>query len=149
MTTLYNEIIIQAPIERIWQALTDIEKLEKYDPTVKTSTAVSTSKSGLNAKRRVVMLDGKNWLEEKITVFKPMELLTFQLTDCSFPVKNLQHSYSFERDGDEIKVKQVMEYQIKFGFFGRVLDKLMIRRQSDGGIKKFMAGLKSYTENKN
>jgi len=39
-----------------------------------------------------------------------------------------------------------MEYQIKFGFFGQMLDALKIRKQSDSGIKKFFAGLKSYIE---
>jgi hypothetical protein len=29
---------------------------------------------------------------------------------------------------------------------GKILDALMIRRQSDKGIKKFFAGLKSYAE---
>jgi uncharacterized protein YndB with AHSA1/START domain len=34
MTTLLNEIIIEAPISRIWEALANTEELEKYDPTV-------------------------------------------------------------------------------------------------------------------
>ena len=95
------------------------------------------------------MLDGKNWFEEKVTVFKLNEALTYQLTDCSFPIKSLKHSYSFEKTGGQIKVKQVMEYEVKFGLLGKLLDRLMIRKQSDTGIKKFFAGLKSYAENKN
>jgi hypothetical protein len=39
-----------------------------------------------------------------------------------------------------------MEYKVKFGFFGKLMDSLMIRKQTDGGIKKFMGGLKSFTE---
>jgi transcription elongation factor GreA-like protein len=45
-----------------------------------------------------------------------------------------------------MKVKQVMVYQIKFGFFGKILDTLIIRRQSNAGIKKFFAGLKKIVE---
>jgi ribosome-associated toxin RatA of RatAB toxin-antitoxin module len=148
MTTLHNEIVINAPIEKIWEALSNIEELDKYDPTVKKSTAISQTKSGIGATRKVDMKDGKNWFEEKVTVFKPNEALTYELTACSFPVHKLKHSYSFEEVGSQTKVKQVMEYQIKFGFFGKILDALMIRKQSDSGIKKFFAGLKSYTENK-
>ena len=81
-----------------------------------------------------------------ITVFRPNEALTYQLTDCSFPIKGLKHSYSFEKIGNQTKVKQVMEYTVKFGLFGKLLDAIMIRKQSDGGIKKFLAGLKSYAE---
>jgi hypothetical protein len=30
--------------------------------------------------------------------------------------------------------------------FGKLLDRLMIRRQSDKGLKQFLAGLKAYAE---
>jgi len=39
-----------------------------------------------------------------------------------------------------------MQYTVKFGLLGVVLDKLMIRRQTDGGIKQFFSGLKTFAE---
>jgi hypothetical protein len=94
------------------------------------------------------MKDGKNWFEEKVTQWVPNEALTYELTACSFPVHRLSHTYSFEQVGPQTKVKQVMEYQVKFGWLGKLLDSLMIKKQSDAGIKKFMSGLKSYAEGK-
>ena len=146
MATLHNEITIRASMDKVWSLLTDLEMLDKYDPTVKKSTLVSAEKTGIGAKRKVLMLDGKNWFDEKVTVFKPHEALTYQLTDCSFPITKLRHSYSFEKAGDQVTVKQVMEYTVRFGLLGKLLDALMIRRQSDRGIKKFFSGLKSYAE---
>jgi ligand-binding SRPBCC domain-containing protein len=146
MATIHNEITINASVEKIWEALSNVEMLDKYDPTVKRSTALSEIKSGLNAKRKVLMLDGKNWFDEKVTVFKPNEALTYQLTDCSFPIDGLEHSYSFVTMGNQTKVIQVMQYTVKFGLLGRLLDAIMIRKQSDTGVKKFFAGLKSYVE---
>jgi ribosome-associated toxin RatA of RatAB toxin-antitoxin module len=146
MTTLQNEIIIDAPVEKIWEALSNIENLDKFDPTVKKSTSISMEKSGFGAKRKVDMLDGKNWFEEKVTVFKPQEALTYELTDCSFPMEGLSHSYSFESVGNQTKVKQIMIYTVKFGLLGRILDSLMIRKQTSAGIVKFFNGLKQFTE---
>ncbi len=146
MTTIHNEVTVNASIGKLWGILTDLELLGSYDPTVKKSTVVSNEKTGIGAKRKVDMLDGKNWFEEKITVFKPNEALTYQLIDCSFPIKGLQHSYSFEKIGNQTKVKQVMEYTVKFGLLGMLLDSLMIRKQTNTGIKKFFVGLKSYAE---
>ena len=146
MATIHNEITINAPIEKIWTALTEIDLLDKYDPTVKKSSAITSVKSGIGAKRKVDMLDGKNWFEEKITEYKTNEALTYELTACSFPVHKLKHSYSFEKTGNQIRVQQVMDYTVKFGLFGKVLDAMMIRKQSDTGIKKFFVGLKSYSE---
>ncbi len=146
MTVLNNVITINAPIEKIWEALSNIEELEKYDPTVKNSIAISQAKNGIGAKRKVGMKDGKNWFEEQCTVSKPNKALTYELTACSFPVHSLRHSYSFELKGNQTKVTQVMKYKVKFGFLGKILDSLMIRKQSDKGIKQFLNGLKSYTE---
>jgi len=39
-----------------------------------------------------------------------------------------------------------MNYTVKFGLFGKLLDAVMIRKQSDAGIKKFMSGLKTISE---
>ena len=146
MATIHNEITVNASLDKVWAVLTDLELLDKYDPTVKKSTLVSAEKNGIGAKRRVDMLDGKNWFEENVSVFKPNEALTYELTACSFPIHQLKHSYSFEKAGDQTRVKQVMEYTVKFGSFGKLLDGLMMRKQSDSGIKKFFAGLKSYAE---
>lgn len=149
MTTLQNEITINAPFEKIWQALTEVDMLDKYDPTVRKSTSLSETKSGVGARRKVDMLDGKNWFEEQCTVHRQNDALTYELTACSFPVHKLKNSYSFEKIGTQTKVKQVMQYEMKYGFLGRIMDALFVRSQSDKGIKKFFAGLKSFTETNN
>ena len=146
MATIHNEITVSVSSDKVWHLLTDLELLDKYDPTVKKSTLLSTEKTGIGAKRKVLMLDGKNWFDEKVIVFKPTEALTYQLTECSFPIKSLTHSYSFEKIGNQTKVKQVMEYTVKFGLLGKMLDAMMIRKQSDRGVKKFLVGLKAYVE---
>jgi len=92
------------------------------------------------------MQDGKNWFEEVITVYNPNKSITYELTACSFPVHRLKHSYSFQELDGQTKVLQTMEYTVKFGILGKLMDLLIIRRQSDAGVKKFFAGLKSYME---
>lgn len=146
MTTLQNEITVQAPIEKIWEVLSNVEELEKYDPTVKNSTATSSVRSGAGASRKVNMRDGKNWFEEKCILWKPGEALAYELTACSFPIRGLKYSYSFKQNGNGVKVKQVLEYRVKFGWFGKFLDVIMIRKQTDSGVKKFFSGFKSYVE---
>jgi len=39
-----------------------------------------------------------------------------------------------------------MEYQLKFGPFGRLLDALVVRKKWDAGIRGFFSGLKKYVE---
>lgn len=146
MSKLINDITINASIEKIWSILTDLELLDKTDPTVKKAILISENKTGLNAKRKVLMQDGKNWFDEKIITFKPNEELVYQLTDCSFPIKGLKHTYSFQKKGNSTKVQQVMEYTVKYGVLGMLLDNMMIGKQFNSGINKFLTGLKTYAE---
>lgn len=146
MTTLTNEILVQAPMEKVWNALANIEELAKYDPTVKEVKALSSVVTGLEAKRKVNMLDGKNWFEEKCSRWEPNQKLSYTLTACSFPIQGLQHTYTFEKQGDNIKVTQVMTYQMKYGWLGKMMDRLMVKKQTTRGIHKFFAGLKAYLE---
>ena len=67
MRTLKNELWIDAPINKIWESLAITGKLESFDPTVKKSFVTSKIKSGISASKKVNMLDGKNWFEEKCT----------------------------------------------------------------------------------
>src|SRR5882757_9945282 len=102
MATIHNEILIQALLDKIWQVLATPDLLDKYDPTVKRSLLISDEKTNIGAKRRVDMLDGKNWFEEKIIKYQPNETLTYELTACSFPIDKLKHSYSFQKLGEKI-----------------------------------------------
>ena len=65
MTRLNNDIVVNAPLEKIWNILSDVELLNKYDPTIKSCTRISQQSTGIDAKRKIDMLDGKNWFEEK------------------------------------------------------------------------------------
>lgn len=65
---------------------------------------------------------------------------------CNFPISQLAHTYSFSETNGTTVVKQVMTYTPKFGLLGRLLDAAVLRRNSDRGIKAFLAGLKAHAE---
>ena len=146
MAKLHNEILIESTIGEIWEALTIVDKLDVYDPTVKKSTATTSLKSGIGAKRKVEMLDGKNWFEETCTVSETNKILTYELTACSFPVKKLKHNYSFQNVGKNIRVTQKMHYEMKFGLLGKLIG-AMLKPKWNKGINEFLGGLKKYSEN--
>ena len=148
MTRLINTIRVKATREALWGILANMEMLEQYDATVNSSKQVGDLKTGIGAKRRVTMKDGKNWFEEKVTVYEHGNALAYQLTDCSFPINGLKHTYSFEQNGEYTTVIQVMEYEVKFGMFGKLLDTLLVRKQTQSGVAKFMDGLKKKAEQK-
>jgi hypothetical protein len=49
-------------------------------------------------------------------------------------------------DGMATLVRQEMNYKLKFGPLGNVMDALVMRRKLDAGIRDVFAGLKRYVE---
>lgn len=144
MATIYNKITMNASPEEIWNVLADPARLDQYDPVTKKSELISKLTTGLGAERKCETATG--WFMDKITDFQPYERLTFTLTGCSQPMKSLTHSYSLKKVGDQTEVSQVMQYTMKLGIIGKLIDALIGKRQSDKQIKLFFKGLKDYVE---
>lgn len=146
MTQLTNHVSITATQDRVWAALTDVGALDRYDPTVKRSELKSKQSTGVGARRRVTMADGKHWFEETLTACQQPSSLTYELQACNFPIRALRHDYRLQVNDGQTTVTQTMDYAVKYGLLGLLVDRLMLRRQFDEGVKKFMSGLKDYAE---
>lgn len=147
MAIIHNKITIKATPEQVWSVLADPARLDQYDPVTKKSELISKLTSGLGAERKCETATG--WFKDKITEWQPYEKLTFTLTGCNQPMKNLVHSYTLRKVGNETEVSQIMNYTMKFGIIGKLLDVLIGKRQSDKQIKLFFNGLKEYVEKQN
>lgn len=149
MTTLTNQITIAAPRGAVWQALTDLDLLDQYDPGVRSSQLVGEQASGLGAQRRCDLRPA-GWFIERVAVWRPEEALAFELVTCSFPVSSLRHDYTLtqaaDHTGARTVVTQVMTYEVKYGLAGKALDVAVMRRQWDRGIKGFLHGLQQHVQ---
>jgi len=145
MTVLENWIRIDATPDKVWSVLASLDALGKYDPGVSKVEIVSAAKDGPGAARRCDLTPG-GWFKERVADWRPNEALSFELYECSLPVRHLEHSYKLVRDGEATIVRQRMQYELKFGLLGKLLDALMVRRKWNAGIKAFLLGLKRYAE---
>jgi len=145
MTVLENSIRIDTAPEKVWSVLASLAALAKYDPGVSRVEIVSEAKEGPGAARRCDLTPG-GWFKERIADWRPNEALSFELYECSLPVRRLRHSYTLVREGGATVVRQQMEYELKFGPLGKLLDAVMVRRKWDAGIKAFLSGLKRCAE---
>ena len=145
MTVLENSIRIQAPPERVWLALGKLDALDQYDPGVKKSQILSGPTDGVGASRQCDLAPG-GWFRERVTEWQPHEAIAFELFECTLPVKRLEHRYTLTPEGGATLVEQHMEYELKFGPLGWLMDAIMVRRKWNTGIKGFFAGLKRHVE---
>src|SRR5262249_37544180 len=99
MTVLENSIRIDATPEKVWLVLASLDALEKYDPGVSRSEIISAAKEGPGAERRCDLAPG-GWFKERVAEWRPNEALSFELFECTLPVRRLRHRYTLVRDGN-------------------------------------------------
>lgn len=145
MTVLENSIRINSPREKVWSVLASLGALDQYDPGIRKSKVVSSQTEGLGAARQCDLLPG-GWFKEKVTEWSPNETLAFELFECTLPVRRLKHRYTLTADSGGTIVYQRMEYELKFGPLGKLMDAMMVRKKWNIGIKGFFVGLKHYVE---
>ena len=51
MATLHHQLKINAPIEKIWGILTDLEQVGNYNPLVSSVKYISPNKTGVGSSR--------------------------------------------------------------------------------------------------
>lgn len=145
MTVLENSSRINAPLEKVWSVLASLDAQDQYDPGTKKSEVVSSSKEGSGSVRKCDLTPG-GWLKEKVVEWRPNESLSFELTECTLPVRSLKYRYTLTPQGSGTLIRQRMEYVLKFGPIGKLMDAVMVRKKWDAGIKGFFDGLKVYVE---
>jgi hypothetical protein len=145
MTVLENSIRIDTTPDQVWSVLATLDALASYDPGVAKAEMVSATREGPGAARRCDLAPG-GWFKERVVDWRPNEALSFELYECTLPVRRLRHSYTLVGEAGTTVVRQRMEYALKFGLLGKLLDAVMVRRKWDAGIKGFLAGLKRYAE---
>src|SRR5437762_6468619 len=134
MTVLENQIRIEAPPEKVWSALASLDVLAEYDPGISRSEIVSETKQGPGAARKCDLVPG-GWFKERVGIWRPSEALSFELYECTLPVRALCHSYTLVPESGGTLVRQRMEYRLKFGPLGKLLDALIVRRKWNAGIR--------------
>jgi len=145
MTTLHHEIVINAPVGKVWQVLADLEQVQYYNPLVARTHYVSANKEGVGAARHCDFKP-KGFSNERVTEWAPNQLIGMEIFESSFPMRYTRWKTYLKKDGFGTRVTQDLEYEVKFGLFGKLLDALLMRKKYDTVLAGIFNGLKSYLE---
>jgi carbon monoxide dehydrogenase subunit G len=145
MGTLHHEIRIKAPAHKVWTALADIEAVQHYNPSVSNARCVSPVKEGVGATRHCD-LKPKGWVKERVTAWEPERVHAMEVAESEWPIVFMKWRTELKPDASGTLVTQDLEYRMKFGLLGKLMDALMMRRKLDQGINDVFAGLKRYVE---
>lgn len=147
ITRISSSLIIESSIESIWNILKRFGEIEKFHPLIKRSYSMTEQKSGIGAKRHCVLLP-MGEMDEVITEWIEGKSFTAEvyagkmLPPCHF----MRGEIRLEPEGNRSRVTFTFTYQLKYGFVGKLMDRLLIRPQFRKGPPRYVEGLKKYME---
>lgn len=145
MTTLHHEVKINAPLEKVWNVLADLEAVQYYNPLVVQTRYTSDNREGVGASRHCDFKP-KGFSQERVTDWIPRQLLGMEVVDSSFPMRFTKWKTHLAAEGKGTRVTQDLEYGMKFGLLGELLNKLMMKKKYDGILAEIFTGLKNHVE---
>lgn len=144
MSELHHEIHIEAPPERVWGILADLEAVRHYNPKVAAARRISPQAEGIGAGRECD-LKPKGKVKERVIGWEPGTAVTMELYESDWPVRDMRWTTRLQPAVGGTRVFQDLSYRPK-GALGAVLDAVIMKRMMDRNIAEVFAGLKRFAE---
>jgi ligand-binding SRPBCC domain-containing protein len=128
MTTIYYEIEAACPPESVWAVLADLEAVQHYNPTVQTAAVRGPRRTGVGAERVCDLLP-KGRVVERVTLWESGQAVGLEVAESDWPIRFMNWVTRIEPKGGGTLITQNLEYALKFGPVGWLLDKLVMKRK--------------------
>jgi carbon monoxide dehydrogenase subunit G len=145
MAKLVHQIKINVAPEKVWDALSNLETIKYYNPLVSSVKYISSNKEGIGASRRCDFKPS-GYAKERIIGWEPKSSITMELYESGWPIKRMWWETSLIPDGNGTMLSQYTEYEIKFGFLGKLMDSMMMNRKFKSIIEETLQNLKTKLE---
>ena len=129
----------------MWATLADLTAVQANSPTVKLSRIEGNQKVGVGAQRLCELLP-KGIVVERVTHWEPGQSIGLEITKSDWPIVFMNWVTSVSPEGTGTLVTQTMNYRVKFGPVGALLDAVIMRRKLDASITGVFESLKKYVE---
>lgn len=141
METLTVTRIVDADPATVWPLIADVTLVQDWHPSVERVDLLSESRTGLGAARRCNFYDGTS-VREVITELEEGKRVRVHLSEFSLPMKSFEAELTLRpTDDGKTQVTFKMDYEVKFGIFGKAMNVLMVRGQMSKLLGSVLAGL--------
>lgn len=145
MSRLDHEIYIGAPPERVWKVLADLEAVQHYNPGVAKAQYLSSIREGVGASRQCD-LKPTGSVKERVIGWEPLQAITMELVESPWPVRFMRWRTALRSDGIGTRVTQQMEYRLKFGPLGTLIDLFVMKRTLNKTVSDIFVSMKRFIE---
>ena len=128
MTTIHHEVHANCPPERVWTLLSDLEAVQHYNPTVRVVTVQGSRRTGVGAERACELVPiGR--VVERVTHWEEGRAVGIEVAESDWPIHFMRWVTRVEPVGASTRITQSLEYKVKFGPVGWLLNNLVMRRK--------------------
>ena len=145
MTTIRHELQASCPPERVWSLLADLEAVQRFNPGVRSASIEGAQRTGVGARRACELLP-RGRVVERVTHWDERRALGLEVAESDWPVHFMRWVTRLEPSGEATRITQVLEYQVKLGPLGWLLDRLVMRRKLRTSIDAVLAALVEQAE---
>jgi ligand-binding SRPBCC domain-containing protein len=145
MTTIRHELRANCPPERVWALLADLEAVSRYNPTVRIATVEGGKRTGLGAMRACELVP-KGRVVERVIHWEDGRALGLEITESDWPIHFMRWVTRIEAQGAATRITQDLEYKVKFGPLGWILDGLVMKKKLTSILDGVFAELVKHAE---
>ncbi len=130
----------------MWALLSDLEAVQHYNPTVRAAAVQGSQRAGVGA-TRACDLKPKGRVVERVTHWEDGRAVGLEVAESDWPIHFMRWVTRVEPDGGGTRIKQELEYKVKFGPAGWLLDRLVMKRKLTATLDDVFAALVKHAEN--
>ncbi len=145
MTTIDHEIQAACPPERIWALLADLKAVERYNRGVKRATIEGVQTTGVGAQRSCDLVP-RGRVVERVTHWEDGRALGLEVVESDWPIHFMRWVTRIEPNDGGTRITQSLEYSVKFGPLGWLLDRLVMKRKLTVALDEVFASLAKHAE---
>ena len=144
------EVVIDAPIEKVWEEFADIGGIFLNSPTVDTSYTSSEQKTGVGATRHMIlspMIKKGATLDERVLIWEEgtyQKLEVYKIHRVS-GIKTMGGDFRLIPKGNQTILRSTLNYSMKNGMWG-MMNKMMGKKKFAKVWRKVIGGYKYHIE---
>ena len=145
MTIIHHEVRADCPPERVWALLSDLEAVQRYNPTVRAAKVQGERRTGVGAERSCDLVP-KGRVVERVTHWEDGRAVGLEVAESDWPIHFMRWVTRVEPRGTGTQITQSLEYQVKFGPLGWLLDNLVMKKKLTSTLDEVFASLVKHAE---
>lgn len=146
-TIITRKVVINAPKQKVWEALADFGNVEHLSPNIAKSYLTSDQQNGIGTTRHCDFVSMGAQVEERIVEWKEGESMKIEIYESqNMPmITGMAAKFEVSDKGESTVVSGTFEYGMT-NLIGSMINSLKMKKMNVNAWVKFVAGIKHHLE---